>query len=262
MIENGESPTVIARILGVCRTSLYRGKKMAQADPKGLAARPHLAPKVRLADEQLAELETLLLQGATKHGWPNVLWTAQRVAEMIHRHWGITDHVEHVRTILRHRLRWSSQKPQKKVKQRNHEKIDHGRRQDLPEILQKAEDRQAHVVFLDESGFPMTPVVGRTDAPRGKTPIVEAFFGKGKISAISAVTVSPVRKRCGLSFQRRPDNTNAHGEETVALLARLRRRLQGPMTILWDQSQIHQRSRVVKKSLARPPEVVTEEFPG
>ena len=30
----GESPTVIARILGVCRTSLYRGKKMAQADPK------------------------------------------------------------------------------------------------------------------------------------------------------------------------------------------------------------------------------------
>ena len=125
MIEKGESPTVIARILGVCRTLLYRGKKMAQANPKGLAARPHLAPKVRLTDEQLAELETLLLQGATKHGWANVLWTAQRVAEMIHRHLGITYHVEHVRTILRHRLRWSSQKPQKKAKQRNHEKIDH-----------------------------------------------------------------------------------------------------------------------------------------
>ena len=108
----------------------------------------------------------------------------------------------------------------------------------------------------------MTPVVGRTYAPRGKTPIVEAFFGKGKISAISVVTVSPVRKRCGLSFQRLPDNTNVHGEETVAFLARLRRRLQGPMTILWDQSKIHHRSDVVKKYLARPPEVVTEEFPG
>ncbi len=41
---------------------------------------------------------------------------------MIRRHFGITYHVEHVRTILRHRLRWSSQKPQKKAKQRNTEK--------------------------------------------------------------------------------------------------------------------------------------------
>ena len=125
LLNNGESPTVIARILGVCRTSLYRWKKMAQADPKGLAAKPHPGPKERLTAEQLAELETLLLQGAAKHGWPNVLWTAQRVTEMIHRHSGITYHVEHVRTILRHRLRWSSQKPQKKAKQRNNEKIDH-----------------------------------------------------------------------------------------------------------------------------------------
>src|SRR3954464_6213336 len=39
LLNNGESPTVIARILGVCRTSLYRWKKMAQADPKGLAAK-------------------------------------------------------------------------------------------------------------------------------------------------------------------------------------------------------------------------------
>jgi transposase len=124
-MNKGESPAIIARILGVCRTSLYRWKRMAQADPKGLAAKPHPGPKVRLTAEQQAELETLLLRGATEHGWPNALWTAQRVAEMIHRHFGITYHVEHVRTILRHRLRWSSQKPQKKAKQRNDEVIDH-----------------------------------------------------------------------------------------------------------------------------------------
>ena len=118
------------------------------------------------------------------------------------------------------------------------------------------------MVFLDESGFQMTPVVRRTYAPGGKTPIVEAFFRKGKISAISAVTVSPVRKRCGLSFQLLPDDTNAHGEETVAFLAQLRKRLRGPMTILWDRSKIHQRSGVVKKYLAKHPEIVTEDFPG
>src|SRR3954452_7204127 len=122
LLNNGESPAVIARILGVCRTSLYRWKKMAQGDPEGLAAKPHPGPKVRLTADQLAELETLLLQGATKPGWPNVLWTAQRVTEMTRRHFAIANHVEHVRTILRHRLRWSSQKPQKRAKQRNNEK--------------------------------------------------------------------------------------------------------------------------------------------
>ena len=44
---------------------------------------------------------------------------------MIRRHFGIDYHVEHVRKVLKHRLRWSSQKPKKKAKQRNHEKIDH-----------------------------------------------------------------------------------------------------------------------------------------
>lgn len=125
LMNKGESPTVIARILGACRTSLYRWKKMAEATPAGPTAKPHPGPKARLPADQLAELETLLLQGATKHGWPNALWSAQRVAEMIRRHFGIVYHVEHVRTILRHRLRWSGQKPQKKAKQRDTEKIDH-----------------------------------------------------------------------------------------------------------------------------------------
>ncbi len=51
MIKEGESPTTVARILGVGRTSLYRWKKMAKASPDGLAAKAHLGPKVRLCAE-------------------------------------------------------------------------------------------------------------------------------------------------------------------------------------------------------------------
>lgn len=108
----------------------------------------------------------------------------------------------------------------------------------------------------------MSPVVRRTYAPRGQTPIVEAWYRKGRISAISAVTVSPRRVRPGLSYRLLPDNANAHGEDTVSFLAQLRGRLKGPMTILWDQSKIHVRSGVVKAYLARHPEIVTEDFPG
>lgn len=94
------------------------------------------------------------------------------------------------------------------------------------------------------------------------TPIVEAWYRKGKISAISAVTLSPVRKRAGLDFRLLPENSNARGEDTVSFLAGLRSRLKGPLTILWDRSQIHQRCSAVKKYLAKHREIVTEEFPG
>jgi transposase len=76
------------------------------------------------------------------------------------------------------------------------------------------------------------------------------------------VTVSPVRRRPNFHFRLLADDVNAHGEDTVAFLAQLRDEVKGPMTVLWDQSKIHERSGVVKGYLARHPEIVTEEFPG
>jgi transposase len=108
----------------------------------------------------------------------------------------------------------------------------------------------------------LTPTVRRTLAPRGETPIVRSWDRHDRISAISAVTVSPVRRRPNLYFRLLPDDANAHGEDTVAFLAQLRAEIKGPMTILWDQSKIHERSGVVKKYMAKHPEIVAEDFPG
>ncbi len=124
-MQRGESPTVIARILGVCRTSLYRWLGMAKQSPEALAAKPHPGPKPRLTDEQIEQLRGLLLKGAEAHGWHNGLWTAHRVAEVIRRHFGVAYHVEHVRKILRRRLHWSSQRPQRKARQRHQEAVAH-----------------------------------------------------------------------------------------------------------------------------------------
>jgi transposase len=117
-------------------------------------------------------------------------------------------------------------------------------------------------VFLDESGFRLEPVVRRTYAPRGKTPIQRAWHREGRVSAISAVTVSPERRRLGLYFRLLPDDANAHAEDTVGFLAGLRGALRGPMTIVWDRSRIHSRSVAVRKYLAKHPEIATEDFPG
>ena len=104
LMDQGESASTIARILGVARPSLYRGRQAARARPDGLAAQPHPGPTPRLRDDQLEHLEDLLLDGATAHGWPNELWTANRVTEVIHRHFQLSFHPEHVRKILKRRL--------------------------------------------------------------------------------------------------------------------------------------------------------------
>jgi transposase len=108
----------------------------------------------------------------------------------------------------------------------------------------------------------LTPTVRRTLAPRGKTPVIRSWDRRDRISAISCITVSPKRRRLGLYFRLLPDDENAHGEDTVAFLKQLRRHLPGPLTILWDRSNIHDRSRAVRAYLARHPGIATEPFPG
>src|SRR5690348_16923226 len=88
LLGQGESPSVVARILGVHETSVHRWRRMARR-PHGLDARPVPGPTPGLSDYHLRKLERLLRQGAHKHGWPNQLWTAARVARLIRDRFGI-----------------------------------------------------------------------------------------------------------------------------------------------------------------------------
>jgi len=108
----------------------------------------------------------------------------------------------------------------------------------------------------------LTPTVRRTFAPRGQTPVIRSWDRHDRISAISAVTVSPKRRRLGLYFHLMPDDENVHGEDTVEFLKQLRRHIPGPMTVLWDRGNVHDRSKVVRAYLAVQPGIVTEKFPG
>jgi transposase len=234
---------------------------MAQ-QPHGLDARPIPGPTPRLSDYQLRKLERLLCQGAKKHGWPNELWTADRVARLIRQRFGVSFHPEHVRKILKRRLGWTSQKPRRKARERDDKEVERWFGDELPRLLREAFQRQAHVVFLDESGFQLTPSVRRTLAPRGQTPVLSCWDRRDRLSAISCITLSPWQGRPGLYFELLPVNRTVHGEEVVAFLKDLRRQLRGPFTVVWDRHIIHSRARVVKAFLAENPDIVVEDFPG
>jgi transposase len=255
----GQSPSTIAKVLGVNRTTIHRWVRLARL-PGGLDPIPINRPP-RLSDTQLADLEQLLLQGACHHGWATELWTASRVAVMIQRHFGISYHAEHVRKILKRRLGWTSQKPQTRAKERDEDGIRLWLQTEFPRIVEQSRQRGAHLVFLDESCYRLTPTVRRTLAPRGHTPILPCWDKRDKISAISAITLSPQQMHPALFFELLPDKQNFHGEEVVAFLKDLKRHL-GRFTVVWDRSRIHGRSRVVKDYLAKHPEIVAEDFPG
>jgi transposase len=261
LVEQGESPTVVARILGIRPSSLHRWRRMART-PHGLEARPVPGPTPGLSDYHLHKLEYFLRQGAHKHGWPNQLWTADRVAQLIRKRFGIDYHPEHVRKILKQRLGWTSQKPQLRAREQNDKEVERWRGDEFPRIVRQAWQRQATLVFLDEAGFLLTPLVRRTLAPRGCTPILPAWQRHDRISAISCVTLGPDADRPELYFELLPAGLNVRAEDIVAFLRDLRRELPGPLTIVWDRHTIHSRSRLVQAWLAGQSDVVLEDLPG
>ena len=261
-VRQGEKPTVVARVLGVNRTSLYRWRKAADQGPKALAAVPQRGPTPRLSDDQLHELDRLLRQGAAHHGWPNRLWTTARVTQLIRRHFGVSFHPDHVGRFLRQRLGWSPQKPRRRARERDEDEIARWKAETFPRIVRETFDRGAHLVFLDEAGFQLTPCLRRTWAPRGETPVLDAWDRRDRLSAISCITVSPGRRRLTPYFELLPADANVHGEDAVAFLRRLRRSLPGPVTVLWDRNRIHSRSGAVRAYLAGRPEIAVEDFPG
>ncbi len=99
----------------------------------------------------------------------------------------------------------------------------------------KARRLNASLVFLDESGLLMTPLVRHSWVPRGQTPILcERGRSREKVSSIAALPVSPQRGRVGLCFSLRP-NANVTTSWLIAFLGHLAHHLRNPILIVWDR---------------------------
>lgn len=123
----------------------------------------------------------------------------------------------------------------------------------------KARRLNAHLAFLDESGFLLIPNVKRTWAPRGETPVVRHRYRRDKVSAISAVSVSPQRHRLG--FYIHFHTANITGVEVTLFLRTLLRHLRGHVIALLDNGSIHKGAEVAEL-LGRQPRLHIEWFPS
>jgi transposase len=106
----------------------------------------------------------------------------------------------------------------------------------------------AHLVFADESGFLLTPTIAKTWAPLGRTPVVRHIDRRDRISVISAISVSPVRRRPNLYFQMHLKNIQQ--AEVRLFLRHLLRHLRGHVFLFWDGGNPH-RGQLVREFCRR-----------
>ena len=111
-------------------------------------------------------------------------------------------------------------------------------------------------MFVDQSGFYLLPMVVRTYAPAGQTPILREHLSRDHLSVISAITLE------GKLFMMEQERA-FKSPDVVRFLRHLLREIPGKVLIIWDGSPIH-RGRAVKGFLASGAarRVQLEQLPG
>jgi len=102
----------------------------------------------------------------------------------------------------------------------------------------------------------LQPVVRRTWAPRGQTPIQYSWDRRDRLSVISAITVSPRRRRLGLYFDILDHNIAT--DDFEMFVEGILRRLQRAITLVMDRWQVHRSA--AQRLLRRFPEKVEIEW--
>lgn len=93
--------------------------------------------------------------------------------------------------------------------------------------------------MIDETGLFLNPLVKRSWAKIGQTPVLDSDGGhRDKVSVIAGVSVSPTAQRLGLYFATEPDGFFT-ADKVVLFLRDLLKHLRGNVVVVWDRGGNH-----------------------
>lgn len=93
------------------------------------------------------------------------------------------------------------------------------------------------IVFIDESGFRLTPTFHRTWAPRGETPYIETKSTTDPVAVISALTYTPETGDFELYFRSQQDHFD--GDAIFEFLHDLAQHLSRDVMLILDNLPAH-----------------------
>jgi transposase len=193
VVEDGRKPSEAARTFGFCRQSVAAWVARVESDGvRSLSARKR-GPKVgehRLVSGALTERSIVRsIRGGCPDQMllPFALWSRAAVIGLIQRRAGRTISLS---TAGRYLRRWgfTPQKPMRRAYERDPVAVKAWLKEQYPAVKKRARDENALILWGDEMGLRSDDPIGRSYAPRGKTPVVDASgrrFGCNMISAIS-----------------------------------------------------------------------------
>jgi transposase len=112
------------------------------------------------------------------------------------------------------------------------------------------------VLFLDETGLMLQPLVRRTWAPRGERPVMYCWDRHDRLSVIAGLTLSAAGRRVGLYFA--VEETNVKTGQVLAFVRRVQRQLGRPLGVVMDRLAAH---RSAARHLADDPRFAVEWLP-
>lgn len=136
-VNAGYSQTEVADFLGVDSRSVRRWvKAYRDGGEEALSARPRPGRPRSLTEKQTGTVLSWFRQSPTAFGFRTDLWTARRVAELIRKQFQVSMNHRYLNAWLtNHDI--TPQKPQKRARERDQERIDRWVARDWPRILKK-----------------------------------------------------------------------------------------------------------------------------
>jgi transposase len=188
-VQSGESPEVVARALGINRTTIYDWLARYRKGGWGaLDAGKRGGRKPKLDGKAMRWIyKTVTMGNPLQYQFPFALWTREMIAKLIGDKFGVSLSKSSVGRLL-DQLGISAQRPLWRAYQQNPEAVERWLEVEYPAIRREAARCRAEIYFGDEAGVRSDHHSGTTWGARGKTPVVSttgARFGFNMISAIS-----------------------------------------------------------------------------
>ena len=188
-VQDGESPEVVARVIGINRSTIYGWLAQYRRGGWGaLKAKPLFGRPPKLDGKKLKWIYDIVTQkNPLQLNFAFALWTREMVAKLIKDKFNISLSLVSVGRLLA-QLGISCQRPLHRALERDAGLVQQWLKQEYPKIKALARREKADIYFGDAAHMRSDHHAGRTWGKKGETPVVLSTGARYRVSLISAVT--------------------------------------------------------------------------